>query len=52
MRNITESNTKGEQTRLKNSEKDSENNFKYEKLKKIDPSQVSRYRKVDNTKIS
>ncbi len=34
MRNTTESNTEEEQIELKNSEKDSENNFKYEELKR------------------
>ncbi len=34
MRNTTESDIKGEQIELENSEKDSENNFKYEKLKR------------------
>ncbi len=34
MRNTTESNIEGEQTGLKNSKEDSEDNFKYEELKR------------------
>ena len=34
MRNITKSNIKGEWIKLKNSKKNSENNFKYKKLKR------------------
>ncbi len=51
IRNTTESDTEEKQTELENFKKDSEDDFEYEKLKKIDSSQVSRYRKVGNTKI-